>query len=44
VIDKDNAPRWSLPSLDQVSDAMVAAFFVPVWPDAAHPLRHLLDK
>lgn len=44
VIDKDNAPRWSPPSLDQVTDEMVAAFFAPVWPDAAHPLRYLRDK
>ncbi len=43
VIDKDNAPAWNPPSLDQVDDAMVERFFAPVWPDAAHPLRHLQD-
>ncbi|RSZ57034.1 enoyl-CoA hydratase/isomerase family protein [Massilia atriviolacea] len=41
VIDKDNAPRWNPPSLDQVDAQMVARFFAPVWPAAAHPLRHL---
>ncbi|SFU95363.1 enoyl-CoA hydratase/isomerase family protein [Pseudoduganella namucuonensis] len=41
VVDKDNAPRWSPASLDQVTDDMVARFFRPVWPDYAHPLRHL---
>lgn len=41
VIDKDNAPRWNPPTLDEVTPAMVARFFEPVWPDYAHPLRHL---
>jgi enoyl-CoA hydratase/carnithine racemase len=41
VIDKDNAPQWNPPALDQVSGEMVERFFAPVWPAAAHPLRHL---
>jgi len=41
VIDKDNAPLWNPPSLEQVTAAMVERFFEPVWPDYAHPLRHL---
>jgi len=41
VIDKDNAPQWNPPSLAQVTPAMVARFFEPVWPAYAHPLRHL---
>lgn len=41
VIDKDNAPRWSPSTLAQVTPQMVAAFFAPVWPAHAHPLRHL---
>lgn len=41
VIDKDNQPRWNPPSLDLVDAAMVARFFEPVWPEHAHPLRHL---
>ncbi len=41
VIDKDQAPRWSPPGLELVTPAMVARFFEPVWPEAAHPLRDL---
>ncbi|WP_137172283.1 enoyl-CoA hydratase/isomerase family protein [Massilia sp. HP4] len=41
VIDKDNAPQWNPPSLEQVTPEMVARFFAPVWPKHAHPLRHL---
>ena len=41
VIDKDNAPNWNPPSLDEVTGDMVARFFQPVWPDCAHPLKHL---
>ena len=41
VIDKDNAPQWKPASLDEVSEQAVQRFFEPVWPDYAHPLRHL---
>ena len=41
VIDKDLQPRWSPPTVAEVTPAMVAAFFEPVWPAHAHPLRHL---
>ena len=41
VIDKDNAPRWQPPTLEAVSEDMVQQMFAPVWPDYAHPLRHL---
>ena len=41
VIDKDNAPTWNPSSLDEVTQEMVEKFFMPVWPDRAHPLRHL---
>ncbi len=41
VIDKDNAPRWNPPTVDEVTAEMVAQFFAPAWPDYAHPLRHL---
>jgi enoyl-CoA hydratase/carnithine racemase len=41
VIDKDHAPKWNPPTLDQVTLEMVARFFAPVWPAHAHPLRHL---
>jgi hypothetical protein len=41
VIDKDNAPQWNPPTLDEVTAEMVERFFAPVWPAHAHPLRHL---
>jgi enoyl-CoA hydratase/carnithine racemase len=41
VIDKDNAPRWNPPTLDEVTPQMVARFFEPAWPEWAHPLRNL---
>jgi enoyl-CoA hydratase/carnithine racemase len=41
VIDKDNAPQWNPPTLDGVTPEMVEQFFAPVWPEHAHPLRHL---
>jgi hypothetical protein len=41
VIDKDNAPKWNPPTLEEVTPAMVARFFTQVWPASAHPLRHL---
>ncbi|MCA1856147.1 enoyl-CoA hydratase/isomerase family protein [Massilia oculi] len=41
VIDKDNQPRWNPPTLEGVTQEMVDRFFEPVWPDHAHPLRHL---
>ena len=41
VIDKDNAPQWKPPALDQVSAEMIERFFTPVWPASAHPLWHL---
>ncbi len=41
VIDKDNAPAWNPPTLGEVTPEMVERFFEPVWPDHAHPLRHL---
>ena len=41
VIDKDHAPRWNPPQLEQVKTDMVEKFFEPAWPDYAHPLRDL---
>ncbi|MGX4642815.1 enoyl-CoA hydratase/isomerase family protein [Massilia sp. SYSU DXS3249] len=41
VIDKDNAPKWNPPTLDEVTPGMVERFFEPVWPAYAHPLRNL---
>ena len=41
VIEKDNAPRWSPATLDEVSAAHVEQYFSQVWPAYAHPLRDL---
>jgi enoyl-CoA hydratase len=41
VIDKDRAPKWNPPQLDEVTPAMVQPFFVSPWPAHAHPLREL---
>ncbi|HEX9174323.1 MAG TPA: enoyl-CoA hydratase/isomerase family protein [Telluria sp.] len=41
VIDKDNAPKWNPPTVDEVTADMVERFFAPVWPAHAHPLRDL---
>lgn len=41
VIDKDNAPKWSPSSLEEVTEEMVARYFEPAWPAYAHPLREL---
>jgi enoyl-CoA hydratase len=41
VIDKDHAPRWTPPRIEDVTPAMVEAFFASPWPAHAHPLRAL---
>ncbi len=41
VIDKDNAPRWNPVRLSEVNDKMIERFFVPAWPQHAHPLQSL---
>ncbi|MEB0135474.1 enoyl-CoA hydratase/isomerase family protein [Actimicrobium sp. CCC2.4] len=44
VIDKDNQPHWQPAGLEDVTQEMVDGYFAPVWPDHAHPLRHLIDQ
>ena len=41
AIDKDHAPRWNPSRIEEVTPAMVAAFFESPWPAHAHPLRGL---
>ncbi len=41
AIDKDFAPRWQPARLDDVSEAMVAPFFVSPWRPEQHPLHDL---
>ncbi len=43
IIDKDNAPKWQPSRLQDVTDAMVDAFFRIRWTGAAHPLASM-DK
>jgi enoyl-CoA hydratase len=42
VIDKDHQPRWNPAQLANVTEAMVADFFVSPWPAHVHPLRALV--
>jgi enoyl-CoA hydratase/carnithine racemase len=41
AVDKDHTPRWNPSQINEVTNDMVAPFFVSPWPDAAHPLAHL---
>lgn len=41
VIDKDHAPRWNPPRIEDVTPDMVTPFFTSPWPAHAHPLREL---
>lgn len=41
AVDKDHQPRWNPATLAEVTPEMVQAFFAPVWPAHAHPLRDL---
>jgi enoyl-CoA hydratase/carnithine racemase len=43
IIDKDNSPRWAPSRIDEVTDAMVDAFFRSRWSTGAHPLANLED-
>lgn len=37
IIDKDNAPQWKPGRIEEVTDAMIDAFFRNRWSAAAHP-------
>ena len=41
AVDKDHAPRWNPPRIEEVMPEMVAPFFNSPWPAHAHPLRSL---
>jgi enoyl-CoA hydratase/carnithine racemase len=41
AVDKDHSPRWNPAHISDVTNDMVAPFFVSPWPDYAHPLAHL---
>jgi hypothetical protein len=39
LIDKDNQPRWSPATIDDVTPEWLARFFTePAWPAGVHPL------
>ena len=41
AIDKDNAPKWVPPRIEDVTPVMVQGFFASPWPPHSHPLRVL---
>jgi enoyl-CoA hydratase/carnithine racemase len=41
AVDKDHHPRWNPAQISDVTEDMVAPFFVSPWPKHAHPLAHL---
>jgi enoyl-CoA hydratase/carnithine racemase len=41
AVDKDHQPRWNPAHIQDVTNDMVAPFFVSPWSDYAHPLVHL---
>lgn len=41
AVDKDHAPQWDPVRIEDVTPAMVEAFFASPWPAHAHPLRDL---
>jgi enoyl-CoA hydratase len=43
AVDKDHSPTWKPARLEDVTPAMVEAFFASPWPAHAHPLRMLTD-
>lgn len=41
VVDKDHAPKWNPPRIEDVTPEMVQAYFASPWPAHAHPLHGL---
>ena len=41
LIDKDNTPHWQPSRIEDVTDAMIDAFFRDRWRDSEHPLAAL---
>lgn len=41
AVDKDHAPKWNPPRIEDVTPEMVAPFFESPWPPHAHPLAAL---
>ncbi len=41
LVDKDNAPHWNPPRIENVTEEMIEAFFLDTWAGAVHPLADL---
>jgi enoyl-CoA hydratase/carnithine racemase len=41
IVDKDNAPKWRPPRIEEVTPASVEAIFHDPWSAGTHPLAHL---
>ncbi len=41
IIDRDNQPRWNPPTLAELDNDAVSAFFAPRWEGDKHPLANL---
>jgi enoyl-CoA hydratase/carnithine racemase len=41
LVDKDNAPRWNPARIEDVTEEMIADFFLDTWAGATHPLADL---
>jgi hypothetical protein len=41
LVDKDNAPRWNPARIEDVTEEMIAAFFLDAWAGSTHPLADL---
>jgi enoyl-CoA hydratase/carnithine racemase len=44
IIDKDNSPHWKPSRIEDVTDAMVEAFFRDKWAGTTHPLAALEEE
>jgi enoyl-CoA hydratase/carnithine racemase len=44
AVDKDHAPRWNPPRIEDVTTDMVMPFFESPWPADAHPLAMLVQN
>jgi hypothetical protein len=41
ILHKDNAPKWSPATLEELREPDIHAFFRPRWDNAVHPLANL---
>lgn len=41
LVDKDKNPRWTPNNLNKVTKEWVESYFIPIWTNDNHPLKHL---